>query len=208
MDPDHSWLSLVAVTDEPGENDDGFVETVLAAVRGGATSVQLRAKSVGSGRMVELTRAIVQRVNVPIIVNDRADIAIAGGAAGVHLGADDLPIERVRAFAPPGFIIGASVGSEAELGAARGADYVGVGPVYATGSKGDAGPAIGIAEMARLIRASGCPGIGIGGINAQNARAVISAGASGVAVLSAIFATTDVEAAARVIRRALVPQTH
>jgi thiamine-phosphate pyrophosphorylase len=206
MDADHSWLSLMAVTDEPGESDDGFIEIVLAAVRGGATSVQLRAKSLGSGKIVELTRAIVQRVEVPVIVNDRADVAIAAGAAGVHLGADDLPVERVRSFAPAGFIIGASVGNDEELGAARGADYVGVGPVYGTGSKGDAGPAIGVAETARLIRASGCPGVGIGGIDAQNAGAVINAGADGVAVLSAIFATADVEAAARVIRRALSAQ--
>jgi len=203
MGVDHSWLSLVAVTDEPGESDDGFVEDVMAAVRGGATCVQLRGKRTGSGRMVELARAVVQRVAVPVIVNDRADVAIAGGAAGVHLGADDLTVERVRSFAPAGFIIGASVGNDEELGAARGADYVGVGPVYTTGSKGDAGPAIGLAEMTRLIRASGCPGVGIGGIDARNARAVIDAGAEGVAVLGAIFTTTDVEAAARAIRRAL-----
>lgn len=203
MDTDRAWLSLVAVTCEPGESDDAFIQAVLAAVRGGATCVQLRGKSAGSGRMVRLTRAIVQRVNVPVIVNDRADVAIAGGAAGVHLGGDDLPVARVRAMTPRGFVIGASVGNDEELGGARGADYVGVGPVYRTASKGDAGPAIGVAEMARLIRASGCPGIGIGGIGPANARAVIDAGATGVAVLSAIFGAPNVEAATRAVRRAL-----
>jgi thiamine-phosphate pyrophosphorylase len=203
MEGDHSWLHFMAVTDEPGGNNEDFIERISAAVRGGATCVQLRAKSVGSGRMVELTRAVVRRVDVPVIVNDRADAAIAGGAAGVHLGADDLPVERVRSFVPPGFIIGASVGNDEELGGARGADYVGVGPVFGTGSKGDAGPAIGVEEMARLIRASGCPGIGIGGIHARNARSVTNAGAGGVAVLSGIFAAPDIEGAARAIRQAL-----
>lgn len=178
-----------------------MLEWARAVVRGGATMVQLRAKEVASGPLLELARDMVRSVNVPVIVNDRADIAILAGAAGVHLGADDLPAARVRALAPEGFIIGASVGSDDELGNARGADYVGVGPVYSTASKTDAGSALGTAEAARLIAASGLPGAGIGGITIANARAVVDAGAHGIAVLSAL--QREPETAARALRSAI-----
>jgi thiamine-phosphate diphosphorylase len=144
---------------------------------------------------------MVRELPVPVIVNDRADVAILAGAAGVHLGADDLPVERVRTLAPQGFIIGVSVGSDAELANARGADYVGIGPVYSTASKSDAGDALGPAETVRLITASGLPGAAIGGITAANIREVIDAGAHGVAVLSAL--QRDPETAARVLRSAI-----
>lgn len=163
--------------------------------------VQLRAKQLASGNLLTLARAMVLELTVPLIVNDRADVAILAGAAGVHLGADDLPVERVRALAPQGFMIGASVGSDAELDNARGADYVGVGPVYSTASKSDAGEALGPAEAVRLITASGLPGAAIGGITAVNIRQVIEAGAHGVAVLSAL--QRDPEVAARALRSAI-----
>ena len=163
--------------------------------------VQLRAKGLASGPLLELARVMVRDLKVPVILNDRADIAILAGAAGVHLGADDLPVGRVRALAPDGFIIGASVGNDDELGNARGADYVGVGPVYSTASKSDAGNALGVAEAARLITASGLPGAGIGGITVANAREVLDAGAHGIAVLSAL--QRDPETAARALRSAI-----
>lgn len=203
MSFDRAMLRLVAVTREPAGSADEFLDRVAAAVRGGATCVELRAKTLEAGKLVELARALLGRINVPVIVNDRADVAIAAGAAGVHLGVEDLPCTAVRAFAPDGFIIGASVGLDEELAYARGADYVGVGPVYGTASKTDAGKAIGVQEMARLIRASGCPGVGIGGIDASNAAAVIAAGADGVAVISSIFDARSPEAAARAVRSAI-----
>jgi thiamine-phosphate pyrophosphorylase len=163
--------------------------------------VQLRAKLLGSGRLLRLARVLARELPVPLIVNDRADIAIMAGAAGVHLGADDLPVESVRVLAPEGFIIGASVGSDDELAGARGADYVGVGPVYSTVSKADAGKALGPAETARLIKAAAVPGAAIGGIDPHNTRAVIEAGADGIAVLSALSA--DPETAARALRSAI-----
>jgi len=163
--------------------------------------VQLRAKQLASGPLLSLARAMVRELPVPLIVNDRADVAILAGAAGVHLGADDLPVEQVRALAPEGFIVGASVGSDAEIANTRGADYVGVGPVYSTASKSDAGDALGPAETVRLIAASGLPGAAIGGITAINARAVIEAGAHGIAVLSAL--RRDPETAARELRSAI-----
>lgn len=163
--------------------------------------VQLRAKGFASGTLLELARAMVANLKVPVIVNDRADIAMLAGAAGVHLGTDDLPVARVRALAPDGFMIGASVGNDEELGNARGADYVGVGPVYPTASKSDAGNALGVAEVARLITASRLPGAGIGGITVANARDVLDAGAHGIAVLSAL--QRDPETAARALRSAI-----
>lgn len=163
--------------------------------------VQLRAKLLSSGSLLSLARILVSELSVPLIVNDRVDVAILAGAAGVHVGADDLPVERVRALVPDGFIVGASVGSDDELADARGADYVGVGPVFPTTSKPDAGSSLGPAEAARLIKASGLPGAGIGGITPHNAREVIEAGADGIAVLSAVSA--DPETAARALRSAI-----
>lgn len=194
-------LRLIAITGEPGESVEDVVEWAQAAVRGGATMVQLRAKQLASGPLLTLARAMVRELSVPLIVNDRADVAILAGAAGVHLGADDLPVERVRALVPREFMIGASVGSDAELANARGADYVGVGPVFSTASKSDAGDALGPAETVRLIAASGLPGAAIGGITAANIRLVIEAGAHGVAVLSAL--RRDPETAARALRSAI-----
>lgn len=192
---DPSWLRLMAITPEPSD-PEALLRAVSAAVRGGATCIEVRAKKLDSRALVALTRAVIARVQVPVIVNDRADVAIAADAAGVHLGIEDIPPAVVRSFAPAGFVIGASVGLDAELPLAEGADYVSVGPVFATDSKADAGSAIGVAEMARLIHASGRPGVGIGGITPANAAEVIAAGADGVAVLSAIFSARDPEAAA------------
>lgn len=163
--------------------------------------VQLRAKLLSSRELLSLTRVLVRELRVPLIVNDRADVAILAGAAGVHLGADDLPVEKVRPLAPGGFIIGASLGSDEELAGVRGADYVGVGPVYDTASKPGAGSALGPVEAVRLIRASGLPGVAIGGVTALNAREVIDAGADGIAVLSAVSANP--QSAARALRSAI-----
>ena len=167
--------------------------------------IQLRAKDADARALVEVARALVAALpaHVPLIVNDRADVALAAGAAGVHVGADDLPVAAVRRIAPPDFVIGASVGCDAEVAGSRGADYVGIGPVYGTASKDDAGTAIGIDEFARLARACALPAVGIGGIDAANAAAVIAAGASGVAVIRAVFAARDPERAAAALRSAL-----
>ncbi len=190
-------LKLLAITDDMRDGAEGLVGRAAAAVRGGATMVQLRLKDADARSLVEVGRALVASLPVPVLVNDRADVALAAGAAGVHLGPDDLPVAAVRAFAPAGFIIGASVGSDAELPAARGADYVGIGPVYGTPSKSDAGAAIGIAEFARLARECGVPAVAIGGVTAATAGSLMAAGASGVAVIRAILGAPDPEGAAR-----------
>ena len=159
--------------------------------------VQVRLKRATGRELVEVTRALVGALSVPVLVNDRADVALAAGAAGVHLGSDDLPVSAVRAFVPHGFIIGASFGDEAELAHAQGADYVGIGPVFATASKPDAGEAIGAAGLARLAALVTAPAVAIGGITAERVPEVLAAGAAGVAVISALFGAPDPETAAR-----------
>jgi thiamine-phosphate pyrophosphorylase len=165
--------------------------------------VQLRLKDVDPRELVGIARALVAAVSVPVIINDRADVALAAGAAGVHVGVEDIPAAALRPVVPAGFIIGASVGGDAELPHARGADYVGIGPVFATTSKPDAGDAIGIQEFARLVRLAGVPAIGIGGIDESNCRQLRAAGARGVAVIRAIFAAPDPERAARGLSSAI-----
>lgn len=196
-------LRLVAVTDDVIVTPYELVERAAAAVRGGATMVQLRLKSADSRTMTELARALVAALPVPVVVNDRADVALAAGAAGVHVGTLDLPVAAIRRIAPHGFIVGASVGEEADIAGAPGADYVGIGPVFATSSKADAGEAIGVRKLADLTARCGVPAVAIGGITAGNAGAVVAAGAAGVAVIQAIFGTPDPERAARALRAAI-----
>ena len=202
---DADTLTLIAITDDLRDGHEGLVARAVAAVRGGATMLQLRLKDADARTQVEVARALIAAVphEVPVLVNDRADIALAAGAAGVHVGADDLPVSAVRRITPPDFVVGASVGVDAEVAGARGADYVGIGPVYATASKQDAGDAIGIAEFARLMRACGLPAVAIGGIDASNAASVMTAGARGVAVIRGVFGAPSPEAAARAIRSAI-----
>lgn len=192
-------LRLVAITDNARDGQAGLIARAAAAAHGGATCIQLRLKGVAARDLAGVARELVRAVGVPVIVNDRADVAIAAGAAGVHLGADDVPVSAIRRIAPPEFIIGASVGSDEEIPCATGADYVGIGPVFSTGSKNDAGPAIGVKEFARLAAATGLPAVGVGGIAVDNARSVMRAGAAGVASLSAVFGATDPAAAARAL---------
>jgi thiamine-phosphate pyrophosphorylase len=189
-------LTLIAITD----GSDAIIPRAQAAVRGGATMIQLRLKEADPRTLAEIGRALVKAVPVPVVINDRADVALACGAAGAHLGADDVPIAALRPHVPPGFILGASAGNDAELDQATGADYVGIGSVYATASKPDAGQAIGVAEfqrLATLARARGLPAVAVGGITVANARAVRAAGAAGIAVIGAIFGAQDPESAAR-----------
>ena len=200
---DSSIIRLVAITDNVRDGQVGLIGRASAAAHGGATCIQLRLKDVSARDLVSLARELVRAVGVPVIVNDRADVAVAAGAAGVHLGADDVPVSAVRSFAPAGFIIGTSVGCDEEVANAEDADYVGIGPVFATGSKVTAGSAIGIDEFARLAVATGLPAVGIGGVTHLNARLVIDAGAVGVAVIAAVFGATDPQAAAREIAFAI-----
>jgi len=200
---DPKILRLVAITDDAEDRRATLVDRVAAAVRGGATSVQVRLKTATPREVVEITRSIMCSVSVPVIVNDRADIALAAGAAGVHVGEADLPVSAIRRFAPPDFIIGASLGSDAELLNAKDADYVGVGPVYGSESKDDAGSAIGVEGFKRLAALVNHPAIAVGGITADRALQITVNGAAGVAVINAIFKADDPESATRAIAAAI-----
>jgi thiamine-phosphate pyrophosphorylase len=196
-------LRLVAITDDAEDRRGTLVDRMAAAVRGGATSVQIRLKTAPPREVVEITRAIMARTSVPVIVNDRADIALAAGAAGVHVGEADLPVAAIRRFAPENFIIGASLGSDAELANAKGADYVGIGPVFGSDSKKDAGGAIGVDGFERLAALVELPAIAVGGITADRALQITVHGAAGVAVINAIFKADDPESATRLIADAI-----
>lgn len=171
------------------------MDRAAAAVRGGATCIQLRLKNATPREVVDVARALVHGVTVPVIVNDRADIALAAGAAGVHVGEGDLPVAAIRRFAPPSFVIGASLGSERELENARDADYVGIGPMFSSGSKLDAGDAIGVDGFRRLASLCELPAVAIGGITPERIPQIMAAGAAGVAAINAIFRAGDPETA-------------
>jgi thiamine-phosphate pyrophosphorylase len=197
-------LRLIAITDDLRDGLDGLVRRSVAACHGGATMIQLRLKELDPRDLVHVAHALVVALPVPVIVNDRADVALAAGAAGVHVGIDDIPARALRRVVPPGFIIGASVGVDDELPNAEGADYVGIGPVFPTSSKPDAGHAIGTTGFSRLAHLAGLPAVAIGGIDATNVHvARAAAGARGVAVIRAIFSARDPELAARALSSAI-----
>lgn len=176
------------------------------AVAGGATMVQARMKGAPARDLAALARALVAALPVPVLVNDRVDVALAVGAAGAHLGQDDPPLDRLRPVIPPGFILGISVGSPPEAERVRDwpADYWSVGPCFGTATKPDAGPPLGVDGFASIARLApeDVPVIGIGGIEPHNAPHLRLAGAAGVAVIGAVWAATDPAAAARALRAA------
>ena len=190
-------LRLMLILDVPLLEGRDPLVVALAAVRGGATSVQLRWKGGGDREMLTLARRLREGLPVPVIVNDRPDIALAAGCAGAHLGADDLPVPLARKVAPPGFVIGASVGDEREAAAAAGADYVGIGPWRTTTTKADAGPALGAEGVRRLLGLVRVPAIVIGGVRPEDVGAIMTLGAAGVAVAGGILSEKDPASAAR-----------
>jgi thiamine-phosphate pyrophosphorylase len=199
-------LGLYVLTDERLSRGRSTVDVVAAAIRGGADAIQLRAKELTAREQLDLGRAlrrITRDAGVLFIVNDRADIAVAVDADGVHVGPDDLPPDAARAVVGPERIVGVSAGTVAEALAARdaGADYLGVGAIFGTTTKLDAGAPVGPARIAEIRRRVELPIVGIGGIDAGNVAAVIAAGADGAAVVSAVVAADDVEAAARDLKR-------
>lgn len=188
-------LAVYFVAD-PEQTERDLNDIVVAAIAGGVTMVQLRAKTMDVAAFQVLAidiLALCRERGVPFIVNDRFEVALAIGADGVHLGELDLPLDEARQQAGPSFIIGSSPKhlAQAEVARELGADYVGLGPVYATGSKDDAGAPIGLHGLAARIEAAKLPAVGIGGITVKNATEVILAGADGVAVISAIQLARD-----------------
>jgi thiamine-phosphate pyrophosphorylase len=201
---DPAALRLIAVTDSLRDGVQGLTARARAAVDGGATMIQLRLPDESARTMVQVARALLEAVpDVPLVVNARADVALAAGAQGVHLGVDDLSAAALRRVLPAGMIIGASAGGDADVERARDADYVGIGPVYASASGTNAGTSIGIARFAELAARCGKPAVAIGGVSVRNAGEAMRAGASGVAVISALFGASDPRDAGRSLRAAL-----
>jgi thiamine-phosphate pyrophosphorylase len=186
------------VTDDALVRGRDLVTLARAAELGGVTSVQLRLKAASAAELASLGRALLRALGIPVIINDRLDVALAIGAHGVHLGPDDVPVAMARQLAPPGFIIGASVGLEGESGNGELADYWGVGPWSVTDTKPDAGAALGAQGFARIHALAGeRPCIAIGGIRPEDVPAAIAAGAAGVAIVSRLLGAGDMVAAAR-----------
>jgi len=202
-------LRLHLVTDSALCGARGMLAVVEAAVRGGVTCVQLREKSLDTRAFVERARALkawLLPLGVPLLINDRVDVALACGADGVHVGQSDMAPEDVRRLMPGG-LIGLSVESLVQLDAAERApvDYYGISPVFATRSKHDAAPALGLDGLRAIRAGTRRPLVAIGGIDAGNAAQVMAAGADGLAVVSALCSSADPEATARDLRAHMSP---
>ncbi len=186
--------NLYLITD-PTRCAEDFVQRAIA---GGFDTVQFRSKNTSAADFLHAARihaAACRRRHVPFLVNDRVDLAKALDADGAHLGADDLPLELAREWLGPERILGGSADTpeEVALRAAAGADYCGIGPVFATSSKSDAGPVIGLDGLARAVKSSSIPLIAIGGIDETNLGDVAATGVHGAAILSAAAMAENVE---------------
>jgi thiamine-phosphate pyrophosphorylase len=203
-------LRLYALIDPERAGGRDLAELAWLIARGGATLVQLRDKLSSTHAMVETARAIRERLvplGVPLLVNDRADVAFAAGADGVHLGQDDMAVEDARRLLGPHAIIGLSIKTleQAAHAPTEHLDYVCIGGVFATSSKDNPDPPIGLPGLRSILakmrgRDADLPIGAIAGIDATNAGAVIAAGADGIAVISALSLARDPQAAARDLR--------
>lgn len=199
------WVRLYLVTDPRYCPAPRLLELAPALALAGVSMIQVREKDTSARELIEITRSLVARVRplgVPVIVNDRADVAVAAEADGVHLGRSDLPLTSARAILGPDAIIGASVESVDEPGLAEfeTADYLAVSPVFQTPTKLDTTTPLGLEGVAAVASRSRVPVVGIGGIGSDEAASVIGAGAEGVAVISAILASPDPIASAKTLR--------
>lgn len=198
-------LSLYLVTDRGLSLGRSTVDIVRAALAGGVTCVQLREKHCATREFMAEARAVRELLagtGVPLIINDRIDVALAVGANGVHLGQTDMLIADARRLTGPDMLIGISAEcvEDALRAEAEGADYVGISPVFATPTKTDTAPALGLEGVAAIRAAVSLPLVGIGGIGPDNAAEVIRAGCDGIAVVSAIVSAPDPKEAASRLR--------
>ena len=203
-----SSLALHVLTDREWSRGRTTLDVARAAIEGGATVIQLRDKTASTRTLIEeglALRVLTREQGVLFIVNDRLDVALAVDADGLHVGQDDMPVALARRLLGTERLLGISAGNleEAEEGVAGGADYLGVGPVYPTLAKMDAGPATGINLLRELSTRYSLPLVAIGGITPQNAADMVQAGATGVAVITAVVNAENIVQAARDIRTAI-----
>jgi thiamine-phosphate pyrophosphorylase len=200
--------SLYLVTDRAMAHGRELCDIVVEAIRGGVTVVQLREKQLPLDEFIKVAseiKAVVKPYKIPLIINDSVDVAIAVAADGLHIGQNDTRLDTARKSVGPKMIIGVSVSSVEEAIAAQkgGADYLGISPVWNTPTKTDTPEASGLEGVRAIRTAVKIPLVGIGGINASNARAVIEAGCDGIAVASAIMAAENPRDAAKQLRNAI-----
>ena len=201
-------LKLYFIPDKEIGHGRDLVFQALEAIKGGATTIQLRAKKMKDIDIYKIgleMRKVTAENNILFIVNDRVDIALATEANGVHLGKDDLPISIARKLTPKNFIIGVSVSNieEAIKAQSEGADYLAVSSVFPTTSKDDV-DAVGIETLKKIVKSTDLPVIGIGGINLNNLEQVLYAGACGVAIISAIAAKEDIAIEALAFKQSIM----
>ena len=204
---------MTVITDEVLARPRALSGVVREALAGGAPTIQLRLKSASARELLEAAQTlmpVVRSAGALFIVNDRLDVALAAGADGVHLGPDDLPVKDVRRVAnarsgvADTFIVGYSTDTtdEAARAEAEGADYLGVGAVYATANKSDAGDVIGLKGLRRVVKAVSIPVVAIGGITPERAPAVAKTGACGSATIGAVMSAAE---PAEAVRELLLP---
>src|SRR5437660_2276435 len=203
-----SRLALHVLTDRVWSRGRDMLTVAAAALDGGATVIQLRDKTASTRVLIEeglALRALTRARGALLIVNDRVDVALAVEADGAHVGQDDMPAALARQLLGPDRILGVSAANmeEAEEATAGGADYLGVGPIFPSLGKADAGPATGGELLTELARRYPTPLVAIGGITAENATEVVRAGACGVAVITAVVYAEDITAASRQLRLAV-----
>lgn len=201
-------LSVYLVLDGQFIRQRELLEILRAAVAGGVTAVQLRDKQASQRTFLAQARkvqAALKPLGVPLIINDRLDVALAIGADGVHLGQDDADVHKARRLLGPEAHIGLSISRPGEVTSAdpQVIDYVGLGPIFPTGSKRDTAPPLGLAGVQTLRARLGVPIVAIGGIGGANAESVIAAGADGVAAIASICAAPDPQVATQEIAAAV-----
>ena len=183
---------------------EGMVRTARLAAENGATVVQLRAPNWKKRQWLATARelkSVLEPFGVPLIINDHIDIALAVDADGVHVGQDDMPVADVRRLIGPDKWLGLSVTNAVQMAEVpyELVDYLGIGPVYPTGTKSDAAPVVGVSAFAEVVAESRLPVVGIGGIQVGNCLPLVQAGAKGVAVVSAICGQEDPVRATKVL---------
>lgn len=183
-------LRLCVVTDELRDGIQGLTDRVCSAERGGATMVLLRLKHADARTLLEAAHSLIVHVQIPLLVSERLDVAVAAGAAGVHLSPQSMPVVAVRSQLPAGMLVATSVSSVEDLAAIGDADFVTIGPVHGAGDA-----SLGLEGFRQLAALAALPAIAIGGMDAERARDLRAAGARGIAVIGQVMAADDPAAA-------------